>query len=927
MESAYSGFVGRSTELTALAECAVQCAAGVPWLVVVEGEAGIGKTALVRQALTAMQEFEQWWAGCDAGEKDYRFGVVGQLLHRVPRAELQDYSMLQRVVDAASAPEVGSQVLRLLGTLEERRPIVLVVDDIQWIDEESMAVLRFLVRRWWTERILIVVTNRTAPAGTALAREQAAGVTGPKRLLKGVEHATVLSLDGLGREEVEALARTKGTAELSAQAAERLISFTGGHPLYLQSLFSQASPRALADPRSSLPVPGSLAAVVRQILAGLGEDSRSLVEALAVLNAQVPLGVAAQVAQIPDAAAALGPALALGLLEWWPDIPSTPVRLRHALQRDAVYEAILPTRRRQLHRAAAPMVDVGASWAHRVAAADHADAALADELQAEAQRQAAVGRAARAATLLLWSADLSEQLPVREGRILTAVTQLLQASDYERGFALESAIEQCAPSAARSSVLGRLAFGRGAYAMAEDLLTTAVAQAGRAGDTKTAALALAWLGGVHVWQNRGADALPPLCQALEIGPPDPQFVGYAEYLWVLASEWVDGAGDTFRGFEARHPNLPADSEAVPLEDSSLLRARSIARGAMGYLRGATEDLVTLTGRQRDGHVADVRATDYFMLASHQYWSGQWEEALISAERALGLAATNGPLSGQAPGQAVAAMVAAGQGRWQAAERHCRASAEAARDSAVFADIVYPAFATAVLAQARGEREGMFRALQPIHDGPQVGSVFSWRLIWMPLFAEGQISVGDVEEAAHTLVRIKELDVPSLRVGIRWLEGLVAEGRRDLEAAESCYREGIALPAARDDMPLHRAFIEHAYGRLLAESGRRDVATEHLRAARSRYDALGAVPFSQRLDDMLAAGGSSSTRQGSRGALAELTDRERAVAHLAAQGLTNQEIAKELYVSAKTVEYHLGHVYTKLDLRSRRQLRTVMAPAG
>ncbi|WP_033822417.1 LuxR family transcriptional regulator, partial [Kitasatospora sp. MBT63] len=899
MESAYAEFVGRGTELTTVAECAARAAQGAPCLVMVEGEAGIGKSALVRKAVTGLEGFSQYWATCDPAEQDYRFGVVEQLLRRVPQNELHGYPLLPRATEGAAPVEVGSELIRLLGALEAHGPVALVVDDVQWIDEASMGVLKFLVRRWWTERILLVATNRTAPPGLPTGIRRTDEKDAPERLVAAAEHAVVVSLAGLDRAEVIQLARASGAPDLDTGAADRLRDHTGGHPLYLRSLFTQASIQDLADPHSTLPVPDSLAATVRQILAGLNHDSRGLVEALAVLDAQVPLAVAAEVAGVDHAATALEPALASGLVEWWPESTTTPLRLRHNLQRTAIYEAISPPRRHQLHAAAVPLVDTNASWAHRVAATDHSDAALADELHTEAERQATAGRGARAATLLLWAADLSENRTIQEHRLLAATTHLLQANDYQRGYSLQQSIQQCAPSAARSTVLGRLAFGRGDFATAEDLLTRAVQQADEHEDTEAAALALIWLGGVYVWQSRGADALTPLRRALELGPSNPQTVGYAEYLWVLASEWIDGAAPTLRGFEARNPGLPMDAEAVELHDSVLLRARSIARGAMGHLGGATQDLVTLTKRQRDGLVVDVRATDHFMLASHQYWSGLWEEAVISAERALGLAATNGPLSGRAPGQAVTAMVAAGQGRWQAAEEHCRASHDAAKSSALFSDAIYPALAEAVLAQARDDPDGMFRALQPVHDGPQTGSMYSWRLIWLPLFAQGQIGVGRLDEAARTLLRIRELDVPSLQVGIRWLEGLLAEGRQDPGAAERWYREGVDLPAAPDDMPLHRALIEHAYGRLLLATGKAGRAAERLRAARSRYDALGAVPFSQRVEQELAAVGAPTGVRSPLGDLAQLTERERAVAHLAAQGMTNQEIAKELYVSAKT----------------------------
>ncbi|MER7577802.1 AAA family ATPase [Streptomyces sp. NPDC126514] len=927
MRSSSAEFVGRETQLGALNACAGQAAEGMPSLIMVEGEAGIGKTALVRAAVSGLDDFSCLWSTCDETEQDYQLGVLEQFVRQVPRGELREHELLLRVTEQSSPLEVGAQLLRLLGTLEERRPVALVVDDIQWIDEASMRVLRFLTRRWWTERLLLAVTRRTPPPGTPPGQEGPGIQHELERLVASAERATVVALGGFSRAEVHKLAQAVGVTGLSTEIADRLHAHTAGHPLYLRSLITEASVQDLADPQRSMPVPQSLAATVRQTLSRLDRDSRLLVESLAVLDTQVPLAVAAEVAGLPDAVQALGPALASGLVEWQPQAPSTPLRLRHKLQRDAVYEGIEPSRRKLLHAAAAKLSSASAYWAHRVAATAQADDGLARELDGEAERNVAAGHNARAATLLLWACDLSTRPQDRQRRRLAAAVQLMQASDYQRGWSLETSLRQCAPSAMQSGVLGRLAFGRGDYGEAERLLRRAVEQAQSAGDTRTAAHVLSWLGGVYVALNRAADALPVLRRALDLGLPDPRFTGYTEYMWVLASEWTDEALMTLREFNARHPELPEAAEEVPLQDSLLLRARSIARGAMGHLHSATQDLSVLTKRQRDGAVGDARAADYFMVASHQYWAGMWEDALLNAERALGLAATNGPLSGRAPGHAVACMVAAGQGRWQAADDHCQASTEAAHRSGVFSDSIYPPMAAAVRAQAREDTEGMYRALKPIEDGPLIGSVLSWRLIWLPLFAQGQIGVGELDQAQHTLHRTRALDVPSLRVGLLWLEGLLAEGRHDPESAERCYREGVELPPAPDDIPLHRAFIEHAYGRFLHARGTTRPATEHLLSARRRYEQLGAVPFSLQVQRDLPSAKAHVASSSPLGTLAELTERERAIAHLAARGLTNQEIAKELYVSAKTVEYHLSHVYAKLSLTSRRQLRFLWEPVG
>jgi hypothetical protein len=169
---------------------------------------------------------------------------------------------------------------------------------------------------------------------------------------------------------------------------------TGGHPLYLQSLLADPALARMAAAGMPLPVPTTLSATVTAALDRLPATARGLVEALAVLDTRVPLVLAGQLAGTPDPAAALHPLLDAGLVGWEPGEPSAPVRIGHALQRDAVYQAIPPERRRALHTTAATLVDADSAWAHRVAACDRADPDLADALHAEADRQTTTGRPA-----------------------------------------------------------------------------------------------------------------------------------------------------------------------------------------------------------------------------------------------------------------------------------------------------------------------------------------------------------------------------------------------------------------------------------------------------------------------------------------------------------------------------------------------------
>ncbi|WP_149038179.1 AAA family ATPase, partial [Kitasatospora sp. MBT63] len=371
-----SGFVGREVELGVLGSCVVGAAAGVPWLVEVEGEAGIGKTSLVRRVVEGLEGWSVWWASCDAAEQDWPYGVVEQWRRQAGRVLLREFAVLGGVLGPSVTPvAVGAELVDLLGAVQDSGPVVLVVDDAQWMDEESLRVLRFVMRRLWADQVLVLATVRTrgpVDEGT-LAGERAQEW---QRLVAGAPNAQVVRLGGLGEADVGRLLAgaygAAGGSSAGVAAVRRVWEHTGGHPLYVRSLVAALGSAGLADAQVGLPVPESLAEAVRRTLVGLPQDGRALVEALAVLDARVPLVLAGRVAGVADTSLALGPLLASGLVEWAPSEPSSPVAITHRLQRDAVYRVMRPQRRRELHTAAVPVVDAKAAWAHRVAATDHA---------------------------------------------------------------------------------------------------------------------------------------------------------------------------------------------------------------------------------------------------------------------------------------------------------------------------------------------------------------------------------------------------------------------------------------------------------------------------------------------------------------------------------------------------------------------------
>src|SRR5215470_16352434 len=447
-------FVGRAAECARVAEVVARVEAGQPWLVAIEGDPGVGKTALVRRCLAQAAGLRVLQARASLPEADLDFGIVDQLLR--PTGE----AVLTAVTSApTSSFAMGARLLEVVGDQLATGALAIVIDDLQWVDRKSAEALTFMLRRLSVDPVLAVMIYR----GPGDLLDEPA-----QRMLASVENRLQITLDGLTADEVASLAAALRTESLDEAAIQRLYRRTGGHPLYLRTVLSEESG---SDPRvpGRQVLPRSLAAAIGDRLAGLPADTRTILEMLSVLNLRIPLAQLGQAAEISSPSAAIEPAVVSGLVDWSPEEPSCPVVLRHPLVRDAIYAGITATRRRALHARAASVVTESASWEHRVAALDRPDEGLAGG-------EAAAGRLALSATHLQWASDISPARADRERRLLTAALHLMLAEE-SRGLALREAVEAAAPSPLRSCVLGTMAFSSGHLAEAERQFSEALAEA------------------------------------------------------------------------------------------------------------------------------------------------------------------------------------------------------------------------------------------------------------------------------------------------------------------------------------------------------------------------------------------------------------------------------------------------------------------
>jgi len=901
--------VGRKAELAGLADVLARARQGEPWLVTIEGESGVGKTALARRSLAPSAGLISLWARADPSEADFEYGLIGQLLRGADPQVLARYPLLAGDAVRSSPFAVGVQLLGILGELQRAGPVALVIDDVQWADRRSIEALSFAFRRLSVDAVAVILIVRgdrdqlDAPA---------------RRMLLSVAQRRRIVLPGLSVNDVAPLAAALGAGPLGSDAIRRLHDRTGGHTLYLRTVLSDREGLERLD-REMAVVPASLAAAIGDQLAALPAPTRALLEMMAAVNGRVPLGLLGEAASVAEPTAAIEPAVRAGLADLPPDEPTRPVAIRHALQRDAIYVGMTAGRRRELHARAVAIVDEASAWAHRVASLDRPDESLSAQLERLASGEAASGHLGLAATHLLWASDISPARAGRERRLLTAALHLMLAEEA-RGMALREAVEAAAPSPLRSCVLGTMAFSSGRLAEAELRFREALAQA-RAdpGSRPLAALIANRLAGTYTLLGDGEKVMTFGRWALGTGCLDAAAASQTRTLIAVGACNVTGPRDALD--ELRH--LDADPARVDPVDVDGLSFRGVFRLLAGELGPAVGDLTASLKMARQGATLTLGLRAYFYLALAQYLAGSWDDVLLTAEQGFSAAAIHArryelPLLHLAAG-----CVPAGRGMTGEAERHAGLAEEAAASLDYGQERLYAAMARSLVCQAAGDYPGMAAALGPWQDDAALdGRSRMYAVLWRPLLAEGLAGSGQAGPAAAVLdqLRAQSTQASYLAPALAWLDGWLAEQRGHPGQARRIYQHG--EDTASTESPVYTARLLLAHGRLLRRTGNRKDAAQRLRRAIELYTALRATPFIARTDEELAACGLRQEHDKRRSVL-EMTDRETEVAHLIERGMTNAEIAAELFITPKAVEYHLGNIYAKFGLKGRQQLRRLL----
>ncbi len=899
-------FVGRTDVLGALGATWARVTSGSSALVWVDGEPGVGKTSLVRQFTESLGETATVWVTADEEESDVDLGVLDDLLHRLAR-------VAGSRGDRSATPH-DRQGRRLLDALTGfTTPLVLVIDDLHWVDAPSLAALRFALRRLESDGILVVLT--TDPAGEATLGDSWQRFLGDPHLV------TRHHLAGLGADELVELADAVGAGRLDEATARRLHSHTRGNALHAIALFTEVGTDGLVAPVPVLPSPRSFAELTRARLAALDGPAQALVRAGSVLGAAFRLGDAALVAGIDDPSAALDAAVRSRLVR---SPAAGAVAFEHPLVRGAVYNDLAPSHRRALHHAAIRVTSGMPSLVHRVEATDGPDDELTAEIEAAARAEAAAGDVSRAADLALMAARVASSPDTSDQLVLGAVESLVAGAHLARALTLEPRVAACAPSAHRDHVLalldlrrGRLESARvrflaGAQAAAEADRTSAAS--GRAGDVRARALA----GAAFVDWFTG-DAASALALANESLTGD--------------AGWGGSLMCYVRAMALVHLGLLDELESRPLPERLPASVGPIDRLAvtgtvhlyLDDLEAAATDLAAAVDLGRNTTSSQLFAMALSILAEVELRRGRWDAAMIDAELAVAFAADGSGVHARIQGHTVAVEVAAGRGRFDDAQAHLDAADELATVLPAWGARTRTAMARAALAIARGDHGALVAAGAELTGGDlsdTLGAFPTWR--WRATVADAYLADRDLGAAESAVDRLGEVIEArgwesvsaSARASLVRLRAAVARARGDEQAALAEYARITPPAQGRGPLPVARTLIDH--GALLLRVGRAPDAVPVLESAERILAGLGAAAFEERCHALLVQCGVQIDLDRP-DPLAALTPRQEAVALLVADNLTNKEIAAELIIGLKTVEYHLSQIFTKFDLHSRRDL--------
>jgi DNA-binding CsgD family transcriptional regulator len=897
--------LGRRAECEFLDAALADALGGRSRVVVLRGEAGSGKSAL----LDYLVERTDGWRVANVVGVESEMELAYSGLHQLcaPILDHADLPIPQRdalgtVFGRRSGPApdrflVGLATLTLLAEVAEAQPLLLVIDDAQWLDAASAQIILFVARRVLAERIAIVCAARSDLGAEAL------------------EGLPALTVGGLGKSDALALLLENLPGPFDAAVCSQIVTESHGNPLALLELPRTWNVAELAG-GFALParraVAGKIEQSYAQRLQRLPPETQLLVLAAAAdpLGDQILLRRAAAVLGVDMTAFA--PAVEAGLIE-----VRGHIRFTHPLVRSAAYESSADVDRHRVHRALAEATDSETdadrrAW-HRARATAGPDEDIAAELEHSAGRAQARGGLAAAAAFLEHAAALSPNSSRRARRSLAAAEAKQLAG---------------APQAAATLV--------------------AAAAAGPL-DELESALALRLQGEIEVDLRHGADAVPFLLDAARALEPLRPALARETYLEAVRAASIGGrfAGGALRRAAEAAARAP-HPEGAPRATDLLLGGLAV-RFTDGYAASANllKRALQAVREEGGGGAQDFRWPGFARRVAFDLFDDEMSRVIIT--RSVELARERGALGVLPLSLDFLAMIRTFEGDLDGADALVQES-EAIADATGTARI---GAARLTLAGFRGDEEaisaladsverpasergdgvvltfgeharavarnglGRYAAALPEAESASGRDELGVSMWSLPELVEAASRCGKVDSAADALARLVER---TQAAGTEWALGIEARSRALLasdDGAEALYVEAIDR-LGRCRIAPERARAHLLFGEWLRREGRRTDAREQLRTAHELLVEIGMDAFAERARRELVATG-ARVRKRTAETRGDLTAQEAQIAELAREGYTNSEIAAQLFLSSRTVEWHMRKVFAKLDISSRRDL--------
>jgi DNA-binding CsgD family transcriptional regulator len=917
--------VGRSAECATLEGVVADARQGRSTVLVLRGEPGIGKSALLCHAAAQAHGFTVVRARGVASEAELAFAGLADLtrplLGYLP--ELPEVQAAALKGALALGPPVGGDrftiavaTLTLLGAAAERRPLLAVVDDAHWLDAPSAEVIGFVARRLRAEGIVLLLAMRDTEPATL-----------------DVSGLAELTVHGLDPAAAESLIHQQVATPVAAGVAARLARATAGNPLALLEVPALLSAEQLAGTvplQDPLPAGESIQRAFFRRVAKLLPSAQTAVLVAAASDSGELSVIATAASQLGANTKALEAAEAAGLLR----LGGLRVEFRHPLLRAAVYHGATPPARRAAHRAlAAAFEEAGdtdrATW-QLAAATLTPDEQVAEALEQTGLRARDRGGYGAAAHALQRAAQLSPTLQQRMHRLLAAAEAFWFAGQLNHAVhVLDQALPLAADPGKRVDLQylrGRIEQWRGDLPVACRLLIDEAERIARS-DPARAAMMLAdtIMPSLATGQISAALETARRGQALAQGCQE----AVQRYASLSVGLALSCSGQAREGY----PLIRRACEALEHEAHLMWSSPLVVIGWQvgtwvedwGTTRPALSQAIdTARAQSAPGMLLTAHLA---VLSELNFRAGRWNDAAADAAEAIQLARDTGQRTALAFSLICAARVHAARGE----ERSCRANVVAARAIASQYGIrtidVYASSVLGLLELGLGNLDAAISSLEPLIEiVTMMGLGEPAMAQWAPDHIEACIRAGRIHQAGRGLQRFER---EAKETGRTWAlatsarcYGLLA----DPADAEATFAESYRWHT-NCSMPFELARTQLCHGQQLRRAKQRAAARERLRAALVTFEQLDARPWANQARAELQATGETARRR-DRPATSRLTPQEFQVARLVADGRSNRDIAAALFLSPKTVEFHLGSIHRKLGTRSRPQLiHLLLQPTG